>query len=64
MVPSFFVGISGSFIRLFRPFKNVCIRYVDSIGLEQAHEPRSSTNTNKSKFGDFKARNGFYIKKK
>jgi hypothetical protein len=64
VVPFFFVGIGGLFVRLFRPFKNVCIWYVDSIGLEQAHEPRVSTNTNKSKFGDFKARNGFYIKKK
>ncbi|EHO70834.1 hypothetical protein HMPREF9944_01235 [Segatella maculosa OT 289] len=64
MTPFFFVEISGSFVRLFRPFKNVCTRYIDCIGLEQAHELRVSTNTNKSKFGDFKARNGFYIKKK
>ena len=64
MTPFFFVERSGSFVRLFWPFKDVCIRYVDSIGLEQAYEPRISTNTNKSKVGDFKARNGFYIKKK
>ena len=64
MTPFFFVEISGSFVRLFRPFKDVCTRYVDSIGLEQAYELRVPTNTNKSKFGDFKARNGFYIKKK